>query len=184
MIRKILFIIAAWLLFSGMQAASPTSQEIITQLLRNATGGIEIHNINGQTSYSGFVGTGYVHYFYENKAYIRPDIAVKWGELRFSSEHQIRTTSIALPVTVGYHVLQQNNMRMTLFGGGRYEQFLRAESNNNANNINNSQVGLTTGASLNFSNRFGINASYYHGLTSLFRDGSGKITSFSFSFNF
>ena len=182
MIRKSLFIVA-WLFSIGIQA-STTSQEVINQLLRNAHGGVEIHNINGQTSYSGFVGTGYQFYFYEQKAYVRPDIQVKWGELRFQSGHHIKTTSIALPVTVGYHVFQQENVRMTLFGGGRYEQFLRSESNSPDFAINTTQLGLTTGATIGFFNRFGISANYYHGLTSLFKDGSGKITSFSFSFNF
>ena len=183
MIKKILFM-AAWLFPFGMQAASPTSQEILTQLLRNAHGGVEIYTTNGQTGYFVYVGTGYQYYFYKQKAYIRPDIDFKWGEHRYQSGYHVETASIALPVTVGYHLLQQNDIRITVFGGGRYEQIVYSANNNYEYGINNSQAGLIAGTSIGFLSKFSINVSYYHGLTSLYKDGSGRISSFSFSFNF
>lgn len=183
MLKKIVFI-AAWLFSFTMQAASPTSQEILKQLVQNAHGGMEIHNINGQTSYFGYVGTGYQFYFYKQKAYVRPDIDFKWGEYRYQSGYHVETASFALPVTVGYHIFQQNDIRMTIFGGGRYEQIIHSANNNYAYGINNAQAGLTAGASIRLLNKFGINVGYYHGLTSLFKDGSGRISSFNFSVNF
>jgi len=184
MAKKILFI-AAWLFSLGLQAASPTSQEVVQQLIRNAHGGVELHNVNGQTSYSGFVGTGYVHFFYQQKAYIKPEVSVRWGEFRYQSNYYVKTTSIAVPVTVGYQLFQQQSVGMNIFGGVRYEQILHSsDSNNAASAINTSQAGLIAGTSLRLLSRFSINASYYYGLTTLFRDGSGRITSFSLSFNF
>jgi len=117
MAKKILFI-AAWLFSLGLQAASPTSQEVVQQLIRNANGGVELHNINGQTSYSGFVGTGYIHYFYRQKAYLKPELTVRWGEYRYQNIYHVKTTSIAVPVTVGYHLFQQQSVGMSVFGGG------------------------------------------------------------------
>ena len=176
--------IAVWLFPLGMQAASPTSQEILKQLIRNAHGGMEIHNINGQTSYSVYVGTGYQYYFYKQKAYVRPDIDLKWGEYRSQGGYSVETASIALPVTVGYHLFQLNNLRMTVFGGGRYEQILYSTNNTYSYGINSAQAGLTAGTSIGFFNKFSINVSYYYGLTTLYKDGSGRISSFNFSFNF
>jgi ligand-binding sensor domain-containing protein len=183
MIRKILFI-AAWFFPFGMQAAAPTSQEVVNQLVRNAHGGMEVYTINGVTSYFGYVGTGYVHYFYEQRAYVKPELDLKFGEFKHQSAYSVKTTSLALPVTVGYHVFQQESVRMTLFGGGRYEQILSSTDNTYSSPVNNSQVGLTAGTSLRLLNNFSINAAYYYGLTSLFKDGSGRIRSFSLSFNF
>ena len=183
MIRKILFM-AVWLFPLGIQAGGPTSQEVVNQLIRNAHGGVEIHTINGETSYSGYVGTGYVHYFYENRAYVKPEVSVKWGEYRYQSAYHVKTTSIAIPVTLGYQLFQQGGVGMNIFGGARYEQIISSSDNNYEYPLNTSQVGLTAGTSLRLMDKFSINASYYYGLTTLFRDGSGRITSFNFSFNF
>ncbi len=183
MTKKILFI-AACLFSFGLHAKSPTSQEVIQQLLRNAHGGVELHNVNGQTSYSGFAGTGYVYYFYRQKAYVKPEISVKWGEYKYQSSYHVKTTSIAVPVTVGYQLFQQELIGMSIFGGVRYEQILHSAENNYSSGINTSQAGLTAGTSVRLLNKFSINASYYYGLTTLFKDGSGKISSFNFSFNF
>ena len=183
MTKKLLFI-AAWLFSLGLQAAKPTSQEVVQQLVRNAHGGLELININGQTSYSGFIGTGYTHFFYKQLAYVKPEITVRWGEYKFQSSYHVRTTSIALPVTVGYRLFQNEFVGMSVFGGGRYEQILSATDNNYAYDLNRSQAGLTAGASIRLLNKFSINASYYYGLTTLFKDGSGRITSFNFSINF
>ncbi|MDR1729300.1 MAG: PorT family protein [Prevotellaceae bacterium] len=184
MTKKIL-LIAACLFSFGLYAKSPTSQEIIQQLLRNAHGGVELHSIDGRTSYSGFAGTGYVHYFYKEKAYIKPEISVKWGEYKYSNNYHVKTTSLAVPVTVGYQLFQEKLIGMNIFGGVRYEQILHSSDNNNsAGKLNTSQAGLTAGTSIRLANAFSINASYYYGLTTLFRDGSGRISSFGFSFNF
>ncbi len=184
MTKKILFI-AVCLFSLGLYAKSPTSQEVIQQLLRNAHGGVELHNINGQTSYSGFAGTGYVYYFYKERAYVKPEISVKWGEYKYQSSYRVKTTSIAVPVTVGYQLFQQEWIGMSIFGGVRYEQILHSTDNTNTTSaLNTSQAGLTAGASLRLANTFSINAGYYYGLTTLFKDGSGRISSFSFSFNF
>ena len=184
MVRKILFIVTAWLFFIGMQAAAPTSQEVLNQLVRNAHGGMEVHVINGVTSYSGYVGTGYMHYFYKELAYVKPEVAVKWGEYRYQDAYHVTTTSIAVPVTVGYRLFQQGGIGMNVFGGVRYEQILNSTNNNYGHDVNTTQVGLTAGTSVRLLDKFSINASYYYGLTTLFRDGSGRITSFNFSFNF
>ncbi len=184
MAKKILFITAC--LFSlNLQAKSPASQEILLQLLRNANGGVELHTVNGQTSYSGFVGTGYVHFFYKQKAYVKPEISVRWGEYKYQSSYHVKTTSIALPVTVGYQLFQSDWIGMNVFGGGRYEQILQSSDNNNtAQKLNTSQAGLTAGASLRLVNTLSINVSYYYGLTTLFKNSNDRISSFSFSFNF
>ncbi len=73
---------------------------------------------------------------------------------------------------------------MDVYGGARYEQILNVEGNDYPSKVNTSQLGLTGGTALRFFNKFSINASYYYGLTSLFADGTGKTTSFNFSFNF
>ena len=183
MAEKVLFISA--LLFSiGMQAATSTSQEVLKQLVKNAHGGVEVHTVNGETGYSGYVGTGYVHYFYKEKAYVKPEVDFKWGEYRYQNEYAIQTTSIVIPVTLGYQLFQQESVGMSIFGGVRYEQILYSVSNNPDYGINNSQAGITAGTSLRLMDKFSINASYYYGLTTLFKDGSGRISSFSFSINF
>ena len=181
--KKIVFLSA--LLFSfGAKAATPTSQDVLMQLVRNAHGGVELVTIDGQTSYTGYVGTGYQYFFYKNKAYVKPEIDVRWGEIRYKDSYHVQTTSIAIPVTVGYNVFQTDLIGMNVFGGGRFEQILNSTNNNYGHDVNNSQVGLTGGTSIRLLNKFSINASYYYGLTSLYKDGSGRIQSFSFSFNF
>lgn len=185
MIRKILLLIAACLLSFTIQAGSQASQIILKQLIENAHGGVELHTIDGQTSYSGYVGTGYQYYFYKQKAYIKPELDIKWGEYKYQSGYHVETASIAIPVTIGYHLFQQKDIiGMTVFGGGRYEQIVHSANNNYAYGINNAQAGLTAGTSISFFNKFSINASYYYGLTTLYKDGSGRVSSFNFSFNF
>jgi len=145
---------------------------------------MEVYTINGVTSYAGYVGTGYVHYFYKELAYVKPEISVKWGEYRYQDAYHVTTTSVAIPVTVGYQLFQQEGVGMNVFGGVRYEQIISSTNNNYEYGINTTQVGLTAGTSVRLMSRFSISASYYYGLTSLFRDGSGRITSFSFAFSF
>lgn len=181
---KKIALISALLLSFGMQAATSTSQEVLNQLVRNAHGGVEVHTINGVTSYSGYVGTGYMYYFYKEQAYVKPEISAKWGEYRFQNAYHVKTASMVLPVTVGYRLFQQGAIGMDIFGGVRYEQILYSTDNTYPYSLNNSQVGLTAGTSVRLMNKFSINASYYYGLTTLYKDGSGRVTSFSFSFNF
>jgi len=171
----------------GAKAATPTSQDVLMQLVKNAHGGVELVKIDGQTSYRGYVGTGYQYFFYKEKAYVKPEIDVRWGEIRYKNNtdnHYVKTTSIAVPVTVGYNVFQQDLIGMNIFGGVRFEQILNSSNKNFETKINNSQIGLTGGASMRLMNKFSVNASYFYGLTSLFNDGTGKMSAFSFSFNF
>ena len=171
------------LLFSlGAKAAAPTSKDVLMQLLRNAHGGMELVSIDGKTSQMWYVGTGYQYFFYKQKAYVKPEIDLKWGEIRYKNTDYVQTTSIAIPVTVGYNVFQGAALGMNVFGGVRYEQILHS-SNKNVG-INNSQVGLTGGTSIRLLSKFSVNASYYYGLTALFKDSNEKVRSFQFSFNF
>lgn len=165
-------------------AAKPSVQEVLMQLVKNAHGGMEMQTIDGQVGYSGYVGTGYTHYFAENRAYLKPEIEVKWGEYRHTGDYQLQTTSLMIPVTVGYNLFKQESLAMDLFGGIRYEQILHTAKNNYSSNVNNSQVGVRAGTSIRLLNTISLNISYYYGLTSLYKDGSGRISSFSFSFNF
>lgn len=182
---KRLFLFITILLFPVIVwAAKPTSTEILREFARNTHGGMEVNTVDGKTSYSGYVGTGYRFFFYKNKAYVKPEIDVKWGQYRYESDYKVETTSIAVPVTVGYNLFQEEFLGMNLFGGVRYEQILHSSNNNYNSGINNSQVGLTAGTSIRLLNTISFNISYYYGLTSLFKDGTGKVSSFNFSFNF
>jgi hypothetical protein len=182
--RKLILLFTLLVPFLPTHATKPSGQEIVMQLVKNVHGGMEVHNIDGKTSYSGYVGTGYIHYFAKNKAYLKPEIDIKWGEYRYEGGYALQTTSLMIPVTVGYNLFRNETIGMNIFGGIRYEQILQTSQNNYSSKVNNSQVGLNAGTSIRLLNFVSLNVSYYHGLTSLFRDGTGKISSFSFSFNF
>jgi len=186
MTKKILFVSTLLLLFVMQRMVAVNSQEVVNQLIHNAHGGVEILNVNGASSYFVYAGTGYMHYFYEKKAYVKPEIDFKYGEYSArGSSNSVKTSSVAIPVTVGYHVFQESAIGMNIFGGVRYEYIFHSDFGKNYDGpgINNNQVGLTLGTSVRLISRFSINASYYYGLTPLYKGGE-RVTSFSFSFNF
>ena len=166
-------------------AQKATSQEVINQLLRNMRGGVEVVNINGRSSFHTYVGTGYKHYFRPSNAYLFPQADFKWGRYDVGNGY-IETSSLAIPVLIGYELFAQDLIGLNVFTGGRYEQVLHSSHSTNAisNKINNTQVGVLGGANIRLANRFGITASYYYGLTPLFQDGTGRISSFSLAFTF
>ncbi len=182
MTKKLL--VAFLLVFCVSIQTAKTNQHVLKQLATNLHGGLELHTIGGVTSYGGLVGTGYQFYFYKDKAYVKPEFDLKFAQYRYEHDYHVNAGSIAIPVTVGYNLLQTKPLGITLFAGIRYEQFLYTANNNYPYDTNNSQFGLTPGLSFRFFNKVSINASYYYGLTSLYKDGSGKISSFNFSFNF
>ena len=182
---KRFFAIMLTALFSALTVnASDKSNEVLRQLIKNLHGGMEVHTTDGTKSYSGYVGTGYKLYFYKDKAYIKPEIDVKWGQFKYDGGHEVETSSVAVPVTVGYHVFNEELLGMEIFGGGRYEYIFNATNNTYSSSVNSSQFGLTAGASIRLLNAVSLNVSYFYGLTSLFSDGTGKTSSFNFSFNF
>jgi hypothetical protein len=179
-----LLILMAFFCLMNAQAKSDP-KDIPNQLIRNLHGGCELHTVDGVSSYSGYVGTGYYYYLDKHdRLYINPAVDVKWGEYRSDNGYSMKTTSVAIPITVGYKLFQTDLIAMDVYGGARYEQILNVEGNDYPSKVNTSQLGLTGGTALRFFNKFSINASYYYGLTSLFADGTGKTTSFNFSFNF
>lgn len=176
-------IIFALSIVSGM--AKTSSEDVIKQLINNAHGGVDVHTIDGETSVSGYAGTGYYFYFDdENKLYLYPAIDINWGEYKARDGYSMKTTSLIIPVTLGYNIFSTDLIGMNIFGGVRYEQILHVTDSSYDTDINRSQVGLTTGATLRIAQKINLNASYYYGLTTLFEDGSGRVTSFNFSFNF
>ena len=182
--RFCLMVALTFLGVAGIQAKS-NSKDIANQLISNLHGGGEMHTVDGVTSYSGYVGTGYVYYFDDkDRFYINPTIDAKWGEYRSEGNYSMKTTSVAVPVTLGYRLFTNELIGMNLFGGVRYEQILNIEGNKYMSEVNKSQVGLTGGTSLRLLDSFSLNVSYYYGLTSLFADGTGKTSSFNISFNF
>lgn len=178
-----------WAVFSlpyFSASAKSDGKDIVKQLINNAHGGMEVHNVDGRQSYSGYVGTGYRFYLDEkNRLYIYPAIDVKWGEYR-ADGGGFKSTSIALPVTVGYDLFNNEVIGMKLYGGVEFEQFLSVTDTNldSGVDVNRSQAGLTGGTSIRLLNKFSINASYYYGLTTLFNDGNGRTSSYNFSINF
>ena len=167
------------------QAQKITSQEVVKQLVNNLHGGVEMHNVDGRTSYFAYAGTGYKYYFYEKKAYFFPQIDFKWGQYRYDSDsnNYTETASIAFPLTVGYD-LPLNGIVLNVYGGARYEQILHTSYNTHSSKVNAAQAGLLGGAAIKLANRFGVTASYYYGLTPLYQDGKGRTSSFSFAFLF
>ena len=183
MVRKILFAI---LLFPVLVQAGtkPSTQEVLIQLLRNAHGGVGVQTINGETSYSVFVGTSYFHYLNKN-FYLNPGLDFKWGQYPTFNGENIKTSSLVVPLTVGYTVASDNAIGANFFSGIIYEQILHTDYNNNYRYpINSSQVAVTAGARINIVNTVGFTVSYAYGLIPLYKDGSGRVSSFSFSFNF
>jgi hypothetical protein len=81
-------------------------------------------------------------------------------------------------------VFNEELLGMEIFGGGRYEYIFNATNNTYDSSVNSSQFGLTAGTSIRLLNTVSLNVSYFYGLTSLFSDGTGKTSSFNFSFNF
>ena len=165
------------------QAQKVNSQEVVTQLVRNLHGGVEIATINGRQSYHAYAGTGYKYYFYEQKAYLFPQINLKWGRYDSNVNYSTETASIAFPVTVGYDI-RLDGLILNAHTGVRYEQIVHTVFNSYTSKVNNAQVGLLGGISMRLSQRFGISASYYYGLTTLYQNGKGRISSFNFAFLF
>ena len=181
------FLFLSFLLLPLMvQAQKVNSQEIVNQLVNNLHGGVEVHTVDGRQSYYAYAGTGYKYYFYENKAYFFPQVDFKWGQYRYDNNNKnyTETTSIAFPLTVGYDFLQQSIISMNVYGGVRYEQILYTSYNTYHSKVNNAQVGFLGGAAIRLAQRFGVTVSYYYGLTSLYQDGTGRTSSFSFAFTF
>jgi hypothetical protein len=182
--KRIFFIL--FILLPCFIQAKTDSQNIGKQLLNNIQGGVEINNVNGRTSYYVYAGTGYKYYFYK-QMYLFPQINFKWGQYRHDPDNKnnyTETTSIALPLTVGYDVFQKNSININLYAGIRYEQILYTSFNSYSSKVNSSQIGLLGGASIQLSPHFGLTVSYYYGLTSLYQDGTGKTSSFNFAFLF
>jgi len=183
MVRKILFAILFFPIFA-QAGTKPSAQEIAVQLLKNAHGGVELQTINGRTSYLFFVGTSYFHYFNKN-VYFNPGLDFKWGQYPTFNNEYINTSSLAVPLKVGYTVASDNGVGANFFGGVVYEQILHTSYDSDYSfPINNSQVAVTAGARINLMNTVGFTVSYAYGLIPLYKDGSGRISSFSFSFNF
>lgn len=173
------------LLFSFPISAKSSGNSILKELVNNAHGGVELHDVDGRKSYSGYVGTG-IRFFLDdrNRFYIYPAIDLKWGEYR-ADGGGFKSTSIALPVTLGYEVFNTDAISMNVYGGTTVEQFLTvSDEQYEDKSINRTQAGLTGGVSLRLLNRFSVNASYYYGLTTLFNDGSSRTRSYNFSINF
>ena len=168
------------------QAQKITSQEVVKQLVKNLHGGVEMHTVDGRQSYYAYAGTGYKFYFYEQKAYFFPQVDFKWGQYRYdsNSNNYTETTSIAFPMVVGYDLPLQDIIVLNVYGGGRYEQILHTSYNTYSSKVNNAQAGLLGGVAIKLANRFGVTVSYYYGLTSLYQDGTGRTSSFSFAFTF
>jgi hypothetical protein len=182
MTRKTIILFVFALL--SLQATIAQQKGVVEQLITNLHGGMEVTTINGATSYAGYVGTGYQLYFYENKAYVMPQIDVKWGQYKYGNYAVDNVTSIVVPVTVGYNMVRSSMLSLTVYGGVRYEQVIHSGTNTYESSLNNSQFGLTPGASLRLFNKFGVSVSYYYALTSLYKDGKGRASAFNFSINF
>ena len=165
-------------------SAKNDGKEIVKELIKNAHGGVEVHDVDGRQSYSGYVGTGYRFYLdNQNRLYVYPAIDFKWGEYR-AEGGSFRSTSVAIPVTVGYDVIRNEIIGMQIYGGVTFEQFFSVTDKNTDAEVNRSQAGLTGGTSIRLLDKISINASYYYGLTTLFNDGNGRTTSYNFSINF
>jgi len=169
-----------------VQAQKVTSKELVTQLVKNIHGGVEMHTVDGRQSYYVYAGTGYKYYFYEQKAYFFPQIDFKWGQYRYDNNNKnyTETASIALPLTVGYDLPIKGIINMNVYGGVRYEQIVYTIRNSYTSKVNNAQAGLLGGTTIRLADRFGITVSYYYGLTSLYKDGTGRTSSFNFAFLF
>lgn len=165
--------------------ARSNTDDILKELIHNAHGGMELHDVDGRQSYSGYVGTGYRFFLDDkNRFYVYPAIDVKWGEYR-ADGGGFKSTSVALPVTVGYELFNTDLISMNLYGGATFEQFISiTDQQFDDKHVNRSQAGLTGGVSIRLANKFSINASYYYGLTTLFNDGSSYTRSYNFSVNF
>ncbi|MCQ2193791.1 MAG: PorT family protein [Paludibacteraceae bacterium] len=177
-------VLASFFSFASVQAKTD-GKDVVKQLIENAHGGVEVHDVDGHQSLSGYVGTGYRFYLDDkNRLYVYPAIDIKWGEYR-ADGGGFKSTSVALPITMGYKLFDNEAIRMDLFGGVTFEQILSVTDNDiSYGEVNRSQAGLNGGTTIRLLNKFSINASYYYGLTSLFNDGNGCTRSYNFSINF
>lgn len=165
-------------------SAKTDGKDVLIELIKNAHGGVEVHDVDGRKSYTGYVGTGYKFYLDDKKKlFLYPGIDFKWGEYR-AEGGGFRSTSVAVPITVGYDLFDNEIIGMNLYGGVTFEQFISVTDQNTDAKVNRSQAGLTGGTSIRLMNKISINASYYYGLTTLFNDGNGRTSSYNFSINF
>lgn len=184
--RVSLLFLSLFFVLICISAKKSKASDIGMQLLKNAHGGVSVNKVNKHTSYAGYVGTGYKYYFYKNSAYLYPQIDLQCGQYKHdtSNDSYTETTSLAIPVVLGYDLVSSNVIGVNLYVGGRYEQILHTSHNTYSAGVNNSQAGLLGGATIRIANKFGVTLSYYYGLTNFYRDGTGKVSSFNFAFNF
>lgn len=161
---------------------------VLMQILNNVNVGYSMYRTGDYRWNNFYVGTAYGQRFEKlTEAYWQIGAGFNWSDYTLSSgstwgDSSFSTSSLSIPFTLGYDVVNSSEIGLNLFLGPSYEFIFYSGSSDNK--VKRSQIGLSAGTRLRIFNAVSFQIAYKYYPTSLLSNGTLNRSAVSVSLGF
>lgn len=181
------------LVFSSVAVSA--QNDLNRQLWRNTNIGWDVYRTENYRWRNIFVGSGYFYRFETlPKMYAYGGMNMNWSKYTLYGNGSyalmennaiLKTTSLTVPLYVGYQAFQTKGFRLNLYTGPAFEMILASKLDGYSyDKINRFQTGWTMGSTLRFLYLFRARVAYSYYPTSLLTDFNMPRSAFTLSVGF
>lgn len=185
-----LILISTLFVFNIFAKTDPTKQ-----LIGNTSFGWDVYNTNDYRWRNISLGSAYAESFPGlPNAYWSVGARINWGKYTIYPEGNygigggnatLKTTSLSLPTSLGYQVVNSKGFRLNLYTGPTLEMILNSKLDGYPyDKLNYFQVGWNVGSSIRMLYLFNLRIGYSYYPISVFSDNYMPRKAFSVSFGF